>query len=231
MTKKILRYTRNSLFILIGFILFYFLCAFCFSRITINKNPANKKEIAIYIMTNGVHTDIIVPAVTQEINWTKEISYKNTLEADSTYQYLAMGWGDKKFYLETPEFSDLKLSNGLRAISGLSTSAMHTTYYQNVQIDVNCRKILISKAQYKQLIKYILASFKKNDAGHLINVKSNIHYDIGDAFYEAKGSYSIFRTCNTWANAALKSCGQKSCLWTIFDTGIFLKYNDKEYVK
>ena len=224
MNKRFLKYAGRCSIAFIALIGLYFLIAFCCSRITVNANPSNAKEIAIYIMTNGVHTDIVVPAVSAEINWTKEISYKNTLEADSTFQYLAMGWGDKKFYLETPEFSDLKLSNGLRAISGLSTSAIHTTYYKNIREDASCKKIILSKAQYRQLIDYILNSFKKDETGHLINVKSNIHYDIGDAFYEAKGSYSIFKTCNTWANAALKACGQKSCLWTIFDTGIFLKY-------
>jgi len=224
MNKRFLKYAGRCSIAFIALVGLYFLIAFCCSRITINASPSNPKEVAIYIMTNGVHTDIIVPAVSAEMNWTKEISYQNTLEADSTYQYLAMGWGDKKFYLETPEFSDLKLSNGLRAISGLSTSAMHTTYYRNIREDASCKKIIISKAQYRQLIDYVLNSFKKDETGHLINVKSNIHYDIGDAFYEANGSYSIFKTCNTWANAALKACGQKSCLWTIFDTGIFLKY-------
>lgn len=224
MNKRFLKYAGRCSIAFIALIGLYFLIAFCCSRITINTNPSNAKEIAIYIMTNGVHTDIIVPAVSAEMNWTKEISYRNTLEADSNYKYLAIGWGDKKFYLETPEFSDLKLSNGLRAISGLSTSAMHTTYYKNIREDASCKKIIISKVQYRQLIDYILNSFKKDEARHLINVKSNIHYDIGDAFYEAEGSYSIFKTCNTWANAALKACGQRSCLWTIFDTGIFLKY-------
>lgn len=230
MSKRFLKYAGRCSITFIALIGLYFLIAFCCSRITINANPSNAKEIAIYIMTNGVHTDIIVPAVSAEMNWTKEISYQNTLEADSTYQYLAMGWGDKKFYLETPEFSDLKLSNGLRAISGLSTSAMHTTYYKNIREDANCKKIIIiSKAQYRQLIDYILNSFKKDETGHLVNVKSSIHYDIGDAFYEAKGSYSIFKTCNTWANAALKACGQRSCLWTIFDTGIFFKISVIKY--
>jgi len=231
MNKRFLKYAGRGCMAFIAFIGLYFLIAFCCSRITINTHPSNPKELAIYIVTNGIHTDIVVPAVSDEINWTKEISYQNTLEADTSFRYLAMGWGDKKFYLETPEFSDLKLSNGLRAISGLSTSAMHTTYYKNIREDASCRKIMISRAQYLQLIDYILNSFNRDGNGHVINVKSNIHYDIGDAFYEAKGSYSIFKTCNTWANGALKSCGQKSCLWTIFDTGIFLKYKLPDTVK
>ncbi len=45
-----------------------------------------------------------------------------------------------------------------------------------------------------------------------------------DAFYEAKGSYSFMKTCNTWANSALKSAGQKAALWTPSDKGIFRHY-------
>jgi len=222
--KRFLKYASRFSLVLSALIALYFLLAFCLSRITVNANPVNKPEVAIYIMTNGVHTDIVMPAVSDQINWTKEISYKNTLEADSSYGYLAMGWGDKKFYIETPGFADLKLSTAVRAISGLSTSAMHATYYQNIKEDNDCKKIMISTEQYKKLIAYMLNSFEKDSIGHLIPVKTSVHYDIGDAFYEAKGSYSIFKTCNTWANAALKACGQKSCLWTIFDTGIFIKY-------
>lgn len=224
MNRRFLKYAARFSLFLIGLIGFYFLLAFCLSRITINAKPVNKSEVAIYIMTNGVHTDIVMPAISDQINWTKEISYQNTLEADSSYQYVAVGWGDKKFYIETPGFEDLKLGTAIRAISGLSTSAMHTTYYQNISEDNDCKKIMISREQYKRLIDYMLNSFEKDKAGHLIPIKTPVHYDIGDAFYEAKGSYSIFKTCNTWTNAALKACGQKSCLWTIFDTGIFIKY-------
>ncbi|MNI21912.1 TIGR02117 family protein [Pedobacter ghigonis] len=224
MNRRFLKYAARFSLFLIGLIGFYFLLAFCLSRITINAKPVNKSEVAIYIMTNGVHTDIVMPAISDQINWTKEISYQNTLEADSSYQYVAVGWGDKKFYIETPGFEDLKLGTAIRAISGLSTSAMHTTYYQNISEDNDCKKIMISREQYKRLIDYVLNSFEKDKAGHLIPIKTPVHYDIGDAFYEAKGSYSIFKTCNTWTNAALKACGQKSCLWTIFDTGIFIKY-------
>jgi uncharacterized protein (TIGR02117 family) len=101
---------------------------------------------------------------------------------------------------------------------------MHTTYYQNIIEDKYCKKIMISHEQYLLLIKYIEKSFKADALGHFASVQTNIHYDRGDAFYEAKGSYSIFKTCNTWANNALKASGQKSCLWTIFDTPILQKH-------
>ncbi|NTE05491.1 TIGR02117 family protein [Agrobacterium tumefaciens] len=225
MNKRFLKFAGRFTFIFIALIGLYFVLAFCLSRITVNAHPTNKQEVAIYILSNGIHTDIVMPAANTMINWTEKISYANTLEADSTYHYLAVGWGDKKFYLETPEFSDLKLATAVKAISGLSTSAMHTTYYKNIVEDAQCKKVMISNAQYQKLIQYVTNSFEVDSKGYFIKINTNIHYDIGDAFYEAKGSYSIFKTCNTWTNAALKSCDQRSCLWTIFDTGIFLKYD------
>ena len=225
MNKRFLKYAGRFTVIFFALIGFYFLVAFCLSRITVNAHPTNKQEVAIYVISNGIHTDIVMPAATPAINWTKKIPYANTLKADSTYQYLAIGWGDKEFYLETPEFADLKLTTAVKAISGLSTSAMHATYYQYMEENNQCKKVMISNMQYQKLIRYVSDSFTPDAKGNFIKIKTNIRYDIGDAFYEAKGSYSIFKTCNTWTNAALKACGQRSCLWTIFDTGILLKYD------
>ncbi len=34
----------------------------------------------------------------------------------------------------------------------------------------------------------------------------------------------MFSTCNEWVNKGLKATGLKSCLWTPFDTGLFLLF-------
>ena len=157
-------------------------------------------------------------------DWTKSIPYQDTKNKDTTSQYLAVGWGDKGFYLETPTWADLKVSTAVRAAFGLSTTALHTTYYKTMLESQDCRKIVISKKHYLQLVKYINSSFDMEQDGSPTLVQSDVRYGLSDAFYEAKGSYSLFTTCNTWANSALKSCGQKACVWTPFDTGIFALY-------
>ena len=53
--------------------------------------------------------------------------------------------------------------------------------------------------------------------------KSN-GYTSNDIFYEANGSYSIFKTCNTWSNSILKNSGVKSLLWTPFSSDISQLY-------
>lgn len=222
--KKTLKYTGITLLTFIGLIAIYLITGYCLSRITVEKELETKNEVAIYILTNGVHTDIAVPVRTQQMDWSRELKYENTIQSDSTFEYLAMGWGDKGFYLETPNWSDLKASVAFKATFGLSTTAIHATFYQTLTESETCKKILISKSQYARLISYISSSFQKDENGHYIHIKTNANYGKTDAFYEATGSYNLFFTCNSWTNKALKSCGQRCCLWTAFDTGIFLKY-------
>lgn len=93
----------------LGFILLYVLSAYTLSKITVDKETDTKPEVEIFILTNGVHTDIVMPTKNDQIDWSKQVPFKNTKSADSTYKYIAMGWGDKGFYLETPNWSDLKL--------------------------------------------------------------------------------------------------------------------------
>ena len=80
------------------------------------------------------------------------------------------------------------------------------------------------KAMPKPLI--ISSSFK-TDSINNFELIPHAYYGNHDSFYEAKGNYSLFFTCNTWANNALKSAGLRTCLWTPFDKGIFYHYHTK----
>jgi len=218
---KIIGYT------VLGFLLFtgvYLLSAYTLSRMSVSREEVNDADITIYILTNGVHTDLVVPVRTAQIDWSTRIPFHYTTANDTTATLLAFGWGDKGFYLETPTWNDLKASTAFKAAFNLSTSAIHATYYRSLQESESCRAIVINKAQYARLITYINNSFLTGPDGMPVNIVTRATYDNNDAFYEGRGSYNLFHTCNTWANNGLKSCGQKACRWTIFDTGIFYQY-------
>lgn len=207
-----------------AFIILYIIASLLLSKITIDKESDTKPEVEIFILTNGVHTDIVMPAKSDQIDWSRQIQFQNTKATDSTYHYIAMGWGDKGFYLETPEWSDLKASVAFKAATGLSTTAIHATYYKRMKLGEDCKSMMISKEQYSRLITYITDSFQKDPSGNFLPIKTDANYGKTDAFYEANGSYSLFHTCNSWANNALKASGQKCCFWTATDSGIFSKY-------
>jgi uncharacterized protein (TIGR02117 family) len=224
MLKKSLKYFAFTLLSIIAFLLVYLFAAYTLSRISLAAENDTPKDIPIYIRTNGVHTDIVVPVHHELFDWSKEIKVTHTQANDTNFSHLALGWGDKGFYLETPTWADLKVSTAFKAATGLSNTAIHATYLDKVKEDLSCKKIEISQSQYKRLIQFITSSFQKDKEGHFMHIKTNANYGKTDAFYEANGSYSLLHTCNTWANNGLKASGQKCCFWTPFDTGIFLNY-------
>ena len=220
--KKTFKYIGVFLLTLIVYGLLVTLMSF----VTVNdkETAIDEPKVAIFILTNGVHTDIVVPVKNDTFDWSKQIKFEHTKAKDATAKYLAMGWGDRGFYLETPTWADLKVSTALKATTGLSSSALHTTFYKSMKEDAYCKKIQISTVDYQKLVLFINESFETN-SGEKIKIETDAVYGKNDIFYEAKGSYSLFYTCNSWANQALKAANQKAAFHTLTDTGIFRHYS------
>ncbi|MEM7187408.1 MAG: TIGR02117 family protein [Bacteroidota bacterium] len=226
MIKKLILILLKLILGIVFYLSLHLGVAYVLSRIAVEGEPDTPKEISIYILTNGTHTDIVLPVSTDQIDWSQQIKYEHTVSTDTTYSYIGIGWGDRTFYMNTPEWSDLKVSVALKAALGLSPSAMHTTYHKELKTGPHCKEIQISKEQYGRLIEYITDRFEQDAKGNFIPIATTANYGNNDAFYEANGSLSIYNTCNTWVNGALKEAGQRACVWTLFDTGIFLKYEE-----
>lgn len=188
------------------------------------KETSEPKTVDVYILTNGVHTDLVVPVKTKIMDWNKKVLFSNVASQSPHYQWIAFGWGDKGFYLNTPTWADLKFSTAVEAAFWLSESAMHCTFYDDLQEDENCVKLSITENQYKDLVQYIDSKFDKTPTGEYIFIPTDAVYGDSDAFYEAQGTYSFLYTCNTWANYGLKAAEQKYALWTPTDFGIFRHY-------
>ncbi len=221
--KKVFRYTFRIVIGLFAFIMLYVAGAYILSNITVNKNVSEGDDVSIYINSNGAHTDIIVPVKTDGKDWSRDILFTHTKAQDSLAKYIAFGWGDKEFYLNTPQWSDLKAGTAFRAAFHLGTSAMHTKFYNTVQENEDCIKLNISKEDYQSLVEYISDSFAY-DENNKVQWITNRGYGDNDAFYDAKRKYSLFYTCNTWTNNALKAANQKAALWTPYDKGILCHY-------
>ncbi|WP_224995408.1 TIGR02117 family protein [Cesiribacter sp. SM1] len=219
--KLLLKLFISLLASLIGVIILYIVVALLLSCIPANRNATQATEgVEIYITTNGVHADFTVPVITPTIDWRNHLPLRDYPGANSGFQYVAFGWGDKGFYLHTPQWSDLTLSTAANAILWPSPTAMHVTYYRRPPVPGNnSRRLVLSPEQYQQLARYIQESFERTEDGRFILIK-NAGYSAFDNFYEARGSYSFLYTCNNWVNEGLKEVGVKTSLWTPFDKGI-----------
>lgn len=217
--KKTLKYSRNSLLVLLSICAFYWISDAILSRIIVNKSLVNDGYIPVYIQSNGVHTDIVLPIKNDIYDWAKFLP-----KIDSAYSWLAFGWGNKDFYLNTPEWKDLRPSVGIKAVLGIGDAAMHISVYKKMKVGTRSRLIMIKSEDYQLLIKYLQNSFAKDKNSNIILLGKPDFYGQHEHFYAAKGRYSAVSTCNTWANNALKSCHQKACMWTAFDKGILRCY-------
>lgn len=222
--KKVLKVFGYIILGIIAFCVLYLLAEYTLSRISASrKEVTEERSIQVYVKSNGVHTDIVLPVVTGVIDWSNIFPYANTVGKKIDYAYVGIGWGDKGFYLDTPEWKDLKASTAFVAAFGLGESAMHVTYYRAIQEDDLCYGYKISPQQYQQLVKYIYESLDLQE-GKAMLVKTDAQYDDADAFYEAKGAYSMFYSCNTWTNNALKKGGMPAGIWATLDKGILSHY-------
>jgi len=220
--KRPLKVFKKLIIGLVCFVLVYVLATLVLSYIPVNTNP-QKGDIVVYVNSNSVHTDIIVPVKNEVKDWTGQILYNETKANDTLAKYVAFGWGDKGFYLNTPKWSDLKASTAFNAAFYMGISAMHTRFYKTVSQDDNCIKFTIKRQDYEKLVDYIEKSFEYDEKGEVIWI-AHRSYGQYDAFYEGDGKYSLFYTCNTWTNNALKAANQKACLWTTYDKAILNKY-------
>lgn len=197
-------------------ILTYLIVSLILSAITIEREqPHEKPDQSIYLTTNGVHLDIILPKQNIDSVLLSDIIHK------PNEKYLAFAWGDQNFYLNTPKWADLTFDNAFRALFLKSSTLVHITRYQGMRND--WVEIKISASELKKLNTYILGAFVLNKKEEKIVLK-NEGYTSKDNFYKAKGSYSLFKTSNTWVNTGFKKSGLKACLWTPFDFALMNKY-------
>jgi len=218
--KKILKIFLRILIFIVLFLIIYFLASWICPYIKVNRDYVQEKQgIEIFIKSNGVHTDIVMPVKSKLCNWSTFLPFQDFEQVDEQFEYIAVGWGDKGFYLNTPEWKDLKFSTAFNAAFGLSETAMHITYnYSKPKPSESCKKIILSEKQYQKLIVFILNSFYIKDKKPIKIMHPG--YSVYDCFYEAKGTYHLFKTCNVWTGNALSKTGVKIGIWTPFQGGI-----------
>lgn len=213
---KLLKYTIKGIFLLISIPIIYIIISLILTFIPVNNTNQNEpKQESIYLHTNGVHLSIIIEK--------KQLDSKllNRLNFEEHDQYFSFAWGDKNFYLNTPTWSDLTFKNAFIALFFKSNSLIHVTRFNN--LNKVWIEIKTSKNQLAKLNDYLYNSFSINDS----KIKAVKGYTSLDDFYDAKGYYTCFYTCNSWINTAFKKSDLNACLWTPFDFGLYWKYKNQ----
>lgn len=169
----------------------------------------------VYVIDNGIHTDIVLPrsALGPELTATLRPSDLRDRNA-AMRSHVAFGWGDRDFYLNTPTWADVDVARVGRALVGAGATVMHVSYVDAPQPGAKVRAVTLRADEYGRLIAYIRASFAEGPA-----VRG---YYANDAFYVARGGYSLIHSCNGWTGAALRAAGVRTGVWTPLPFGVML---------
>ena len=198
----------------------YVITAIVLGAIAVNASFAETVDgVPIYVRTNGVHAELILPTRAGTTDWTVDYPSAHMRSLAEPLEWVAFGWGDRGFFAHTPTWADLNPSTALMALSGLGPGAMHVEYIASPR-SYKAREVLISPEQYAKLVAFIRASFERDAAGR--PRRANVAgYFSSDAFYDASSGYRFWYTCNDWVRKGLTEAGVRAPLWAPFDTALF----------
>jgi len=162
--------------------------------------------IEVFVTSNPVHAEIVMPIESAVIDWRNRFPATCFLEDTARATHVAIGWGDRGFFLKTPTWAELKFSVAANALFLPSETCLHVTMKSSVATGPNTRPVRISERQYARLAEYIEAAFQHNANGNAAQVIGE-HYSRNDAFFEAHGTYHLLNTCNSWVGRGLKQTG------------------------
>lgn len=212
----ILRWIWRSLLIVVLAPLVYLGADQLLSRLAVNSDfrPA-ENGVLVGIVSNGVHSDIILPYA----GWEAAIPIEAFPGLRSAPRFLSFGWGNRDFYLNTPTWADFDLVLGLRAIAGIGETAVHVTARNHLPSHDLSAVFRVSHDQFDVLSRRIAESFRRSDTGGPILIEGAT-YTGADAFFEATGRYHLFRTCNAWTRDVLAEAGIRTPFWTAFPDAV-----------
>ena len=175
-------------------LLFVYVTVLMIGLIPVNRDfqPAPENGIEIYVVSNDVHAELILP--NQEASRWHSFLEGSAIEGQlNDAEFLAFGWGDRAFFVDTPTWSDFKSTTALNALFLPSQTAVHVSALTNAtEIWPNARKVRVSPKQFQAIVGYIKQSFETSaDRPEEI---IGACYNDNDAFFEGAGNYHFFNT-------------------------------------
>ena len=221
-TRRIL---RAAWLMLLAIPCFYLLGALAGTFVPRNSDWAEPPNgVLVFVRSNGVHVDLVLPALAAGQDLYRLVPPEHVANPASASGWIAFGWGQREFYLETPRWSDLTVRNAARAVFG-GDAVMHVEHVGPPHPSGDARPLLLGPEEYSRLVAYIRNSFAVHADGPAAPI-DGAGYGNNDVFYDARGHYSAGRTSNQWASDALAAAGVKIGAWTPFAQGVMWRFRN-----
>lgn len=165
--------------------------------------------VTIWVEDNGIHTGLVMPVRTAGIDWRGDFAASDLRDpGHAAHDHVAVGWGERGFYLGTPTWRDARPWTILRAALGSDDTLLHVEHIPRPVAGAQSRAITLRPWEYRRLAAAIRASRRRGAAVP--------GYGAHDAFYPATGRYDALHSCNAWTSDVLAAAGVRVGAWTPF---------------
>ena len=115
------------------------------------------------------------------------------------FRYLEIGWGEDDGYRKP-----LTTAIAINALAGSRQTVLLADGFNAVREKVKAPRFTViqvdlSERGFARLCQHIEETYALDEAGQPVR--------LGEGWYRARGTYSAFRTCNTWAAEGLRKAG------------------------
>lgn len=197
----------------------YFAAGWVGSSVPVNRDFVSSDApdaVTVIVTTNGVHTTIAMPLNGPDMDWSDTFPTTDTADPFRPYTHVAVSWGEKAVFLNTPTWADLSPLTVLRIVGLGGEPLYHVEFWVRPAPSPDFRPLRISREQYRRLVRAIVRDLPPPGPGR----RAYGGYAEHDVFYDARGSYTAYATCNEWIGETLRMAGIRTGAWTPFPGGV-----------
>ena len=155
---------------------------------------------AVRVVSNGWHTAIVVPR--------PELVTTSLLPEAGDFPdapFLEFGWGDREYYPAKKKTLGMALAAVLIPTSAVMHLAGLARAPELSRADSAVVPVALTKSGFRYLVRAIAGEFMRPRGGRAAPISRGLYPDSN--FYEARGSFHLFNTCNTWTARMLRAGG------------------------
>lgn len=171
-----------------------------------------ERNVTIYVASNGFHSDIVLPTVSEGRDWRPLLAASPLTEPYRDAPWVAFGWGAETAYTELGTLADLSLGLILKS-TAFDRSVVHVQPVAAVRTGTDLRSFTISEASYRGLVDHVEASLQLDEVGGPM-ILAGVSHGNGDAFLRGRDRFWLLRSCNVWVGEGLRKAGLPIGLWT-----------------
>ena len=199
----------------------FLLSAWIGSSIPRNSDrKAPESGIEIMVGDNGIHTEIVMPLVSNVKDWRETFPASDLPAPNRPYTHVAVSWGEREVFLNTPTWGDLDLATAFGAAIG-GDGLIHAAHYVRPAPGPSNRPMWLTEAEYAKLVAAIERQVPPPG-----NREVYRGYADWDVFYDAPGTYHLGNTCNQWTSDTLAEAGVTVGRWTPLPGGVMKWVDD-----